>query len=329
MPSVFFSYSHADEALRDQVEKHLAMLKREGVIETWHDRRILPGTDLNAAIDQRINQDDIVLLLVSPDFINSDYCYDIEMKRAMERHRAGEAVVIPVILKPCDWHPAPFGALLATPRDGKPITTWTHPDEALLEVAQAVRAAARAVQAKKTPRLETAPLLAPSFAPGHQSNESTVLEPGGVQAPRSRNLRLSKTFTQRDKDQFLHDAFEFIAVFFEGSLAGLGEHNPGYEGVFRRIDAQRFTATIYHHGNDTARATIFMDGGMGPGIYYSAQQTRGSNGYNEWLTVEADEQTMHLRSVLLAAMGGSREQKLSQQEAAELLWGAVIAPLQR
>lgn len=74
MPSVFFSYSHADEALRDQLEKQLSMLKHQGVIETWHDRRIGAGENIDEAIDERINGDEIILLLVSPDFIASHYC---------------------------------------------------------------------------------------------------------------------------------------------------------------------------------------------------------------------------------------------------------------
>ena len=88
LPNVFFSYCHADEALRDQLEKQLSMLKRQRVIETWHDRRIGAGQEIDAAIDDHINSDEIILLLVSPDFIASDYCYNIEMARAMERHES-------------------------------------------------------------------------------------------------------------------------------------------------------------------------------------------------------------------------------------------------
>ena len=121
MAHVFFSYSHADEELRNELEKHLAGLLRQRVITTWHDRRIGPGDELHDQIDEQLNAADIVLLLVSADFLASDYCYDVEMARAMERHEGGEARVIPVILRSCDWHGAPFGTLMAVPPDGKPV----------------------------------------------------------------------------------------------------------------------------------------------------------------------------------------------------------------
>lgn len=140
--NVFLSYSHADESLRKQVETQLSMLKRQGVIETWHDRRIGAGTEFAAAIDEHVQSDHIILLLVSADFLASDYCVDIEMKRAMERHEAGQAIVIPVILRACEWHEAPFRKLTATPPNGKPIMQYADRDEALLEVARAVREAA-------------------------------------------------------------------------------------------------------------------------------------------------------------------------------------------
>src|ERR1700747_1511118 len=90
VPNVFFSYSHADETLRDQIEKQLALLKRQGVIEVWHDRRIGAGQDFAKEIDRHVETDDIILLLVSSDFLASDYCYEKEMTRAMQRHEAGE-----------------------------------------------------------------------------------------------------------------------------------------------------------------------------------------------------------------------------------------------
>ncbi len=144
MITLFFSYSHRDETLRDELEIQLAALKRQGVIETWHDRRIGAGKEFAGAISDSLERADIILLLVSPYFISSDYCYDVEMKRAMERHGAGEARVIPVILHPCDWHATPFGKLLAVPRDGKPVSMYANQHEAFLEVARAVRRGGRA-----------------------------------------------------------------------------------------------------------------------------------------------------------------------------------------
>ncbi|MGB3873409.1 MAG: toll/interleukin-1 receptor domain-containing protein [Stenotrophomonas sp.] len=318
LPTVFFSYSHADEDLRDQLEKQLAMLKRQGVIETWHDRRIGAGQELGQVIDDHINTDDIILLLVSPDFIASDYCYDIEMKRAMERHDAGEAIVIPVILRACDWHHAPFGKLLGTPKDGKPVTQWSDRDEAFLQVARAVRDAAGRLSGTK------APAASPSKAT-ITHREVTPLRPG----PRSSNLRLSKTFTQRDKDQFKADTFEYIARYFENSLTELAARNEGCEGVFRRVDANRFFATIYRYGTRMAQATVYTGGAFGNGINYVQGETSESNTLNESLTVHADDQILFLTSMGMSSFGREQEQKLTQEGAAELLWGLVIDPLQQ
>jgi hypothetical protein len=140
-PTVFFSYSHPDETLRDQLEVHLAGLKRQGLIAAWHDRKITAGSEFGNAISENLEEAAVILLLVSPDFINSDYCYEREMKRAMKRHEKKEARIIPVILRPCDWHDLPFGKLLGVPKDGKPITTWPNRDEAFLDVVRAIKAA--------------------------------------------------------------------------------------------------------------------------------------------------------------------------------------------
>ncbi|MBW4481866.1 MAG: toll/interleukin-1 receptor domain-containing protein [Tildeniella torsiva UHER 1998/13D] len=142
---VFFSYSHRDEDLRDELEKHLSNLKHQGVIEAWHDRRIDAGSEWAKSIDARLNAAHVILLLVSADFLASQYCYDhedrydLELKQALERHQMGEALVIPVILRPVDWQDAPFGKLQPLPKDGKAVTIWENRDEAFLNVAQGIR----------------------------------------------------------------------------------------------------------------------------------------------------------------------------------------------
>jgi TIR domain len=136
---VFYSYAHEDETLRDELEKHLKLLQREGLISNWHDRRIEPGGDWQSEIDSHCQSADIILLLVSADFISSDYCYGVEMKEALRRHERHEAIVIPIILRPVDWHSAPFARFQALPRDGKAITTWLNRDEAFADVSRGIR----------------------------------------------------------------------------------------------------------------------------------------------------------------------------------------------
>ena len=146
---VFYSYSHKDEELRDQLEEHLAQLKRDGVIKGWHDRRISGGREWAGQIDEHLNSADIILLLVSSSFIASDYCYDVEVKRAMERHEAKEARVIPIILRACDWNSAPFASVQGFPKDAKPVKLWTDQDVAFLDIAKGIRRVAEEITLEK------------------------------------------------------------------------------------------------------------------------------------------------------------------------------------
>lgn len=139
MLKIFFSYSHKDEDIRDEIETHLSLLRRQGIIDTWHDRKIIPGTEFDKEIHKEISNADVILLLISPYFMASDYCYDKEVSIAMLRHEASEAYVIPVIAKPCDWHYASFGKLTALPTDGKPITSYNDIHEPLTEITKKLR----------------------------------------------------------------------------------------------------------------------------------------------------------------------------------------------
>lgn len=138
---LFFSYAHKDEKFKDDLVDHLSVLRRKGVISAWHDRNIDAGDEWAKAISENLEKADIILLLVSTSFLASDYCWSIEMERAMARYESGEARVVPVILKPCDWSDTPFKKLLALPKDGKPITTWSSTDEAYVDVVMGIRKA--------------------------------------------------------------------------------------------------------------------------------------------------------------------------------------------
>ncbi|QVL48677.1 MAG: toll/interleukin-1 receptor domain-containing protein [Thiocapsa sp.] len=198
MASVFLSYAHEDEGLRDQLEKHLSPLKREGVIETWHDRRIGPGDAFADEIDAALETSDIVLLLVSADFLASDYCHDIEMRRALERHQQGLTRVIPVILRPCDWQSAALGYLNAVPKDGNPMTQHQSLDEGFVDVALAIRRAAQRPTSPVGVGTTSKPV----------SPATSELRPS-----RSSNLRIPRTFTDRDRDHFFDEGVQYIADF--------------------------------------------------------------------------------------------------------------------
>jgi hypothetical protein len=153
---IFFSYCHRDEDLMKELVKHLSILKRPGVVQGWHDRQITPGQEWASEIDEHLNSAQVILLLISSDFLASEYCWGIETQRAMERHAAREACVIPVILRSVDWQGAPFGKLQSLPKDAKPITSWTNRDEAFLDVAQGIRKAIERLQPPQATPPQTA-----------------------------------------------------------------------------------------------------------------------------------------------------------------------------
>jgi TIR domain len=136
---VFFSYSREDKPLRDKLEIHLSSLRQQGVISSWHDRQIVAGSEWEEEIDHHMRTADIILLLVSPDFVNSKYCYDIELPYAMRRHEAGEAYVVPILMRPvARWKNLPFAKLQVYPSGGVPITQWADPDNGFVDVAEGI-----------------------------------------------------------------------------------------------------------------------------------------------------------------------------------------------
>jgi hypothetical protein len=147
---VFLSYSHQDEHLRRQLCAHLSLLERQGVIETWHDRRILPGEAWAGKIDRSLRDADVVLCLVSPDFLASDYCFQVEMRSALAAHTRGQKTVVPIIARPVDWESSPLGELQALPRDAKPVTKWPNRDDAWYDVSRWIRVLAERLAARDT-----------------------------------------------------------------------------------------------------------------------------------------------------------------------------------
>ena len=153
---LFYSYSHADEKLRNSLETHLSGLQRNNLITEWHDRKILPGQAFEGEIDKNITDSDIILLLISPDFIQSNYCYEIELKTAMEMHETDRAIVIPIILRPTVWYDLSFTKLLMLPTDAKSVTEWDNQDLAWVNVVEGIRKDILKIQGIKKTKAQSA-----------------------------------------------------------------------------------------------------------------------------------------------------------------------------
>lgn len=317
MARLFFSYSHRDELVRDELETHLVMLKRQGVIETWHDRRIVAGDEFGGQISEHLESADIILLLVSPYFLASSYCYDVEMARAMERNEAGSARVIPVIIDPCDWHSAPFGSLLAMPQDGKPVSKFPNVHDAFLQVTNAVRRAVAFDTTDDSPEAST--LVVPTKGARLVSEN-----------PRSSNLRIRKQFSERDRDRFRDETFQYMGRFFEESLRELEFRNETIETDFNRIDGNTFTATIYENGESKSECSISLTASFGSkSIVYSSDKSSRGNSFNHMLSIVDDGTLLGLSASVSFGFGGRNEAQLSQQGAAEEFWAVLVSPLQR
>ena len=135
---LFYSYCHSDEEFREYMERHLSVLKRSGEISEWCDRKILPGQNFVEEIDRQMDAADIIVLLISSDFLASPACVH-EMTTALKLRENTTTTVIPVIVRPCDWKHSIISSLLALPTDGLPITEWCNRDKAFLSIAEGIR----------------------------------------------------------------------------------------------------------------------------------------------------------------------------------------------
>lgn len=138
-PYIFYSYSNDDEKHLLSLQKHLALLRSEGKISEWHGGKIIPGDDWDESINQHLDLAQIFLLLVSPSFMASKYIWDKELKRALERQRSGDSMIVPVILESCDWKTSPFGRFQALPKHGRPVTRWRNHNDAWTDVTKGIR----------------------------------------------------------------------------------------------------------------------------------------------------------------------------------------------
>jgi hypothetical protein len=148
---MFISYSHKDKTLREELSIYLSNLRKQKLISDWHDGDIIPGTEWKQQILDHLATAKIILLLISPDFMASDFCYSIEMDQAIARHNNKDACVIPILLRLTDWEGAPFEKLQVLPTDARPVTKWPTHDDAFDDVVKGIRKSIHALQTATSP----------------------------------------------------------------------------------------------------------------------------------------------------------------------------------
>jgi hypothetical protein len=307
MATAFISYSHRDEPFRQELETHLAPLRRQGLLSVWHDRRITPGDHLDDAISENLESADLILMLISADFVASDYCYAREMTRALERHEAKAARAISIICRPCDFHGLPFARFMLLPTDAKAVSSWADRDAAWVDVVRGIRRALEAITATQKPQAHT------------------PLEADVRPAPAAEGPRLPRRTTDLQMDTFSTNAMRDVGRFFQKELDMLEMRDPAWKGEFRQIDANRFTCQIYLDEKEVASCTIFR-GGMGPRtIHYSQGVISTANSWNEALTVESDEGGPYLKPLGMAIhFRGQRPNRLEPFDAARFLFEMLM-----
>jgi hypothetical protein len=214
---VIICYAHKDERFLHKLKIQLKPLLREGLVNLWHDRDISAGKEWKHEIDEHLNTAQIILLLVSPDFIDSDYCYSIEMERAIERHEQGEPRAIPIILRPTDWYNTSLRKLQALPKNGKPITLWANRDQALLDAARGIRKAVGEMNKQildNTLPIPKPPNLVNQQYQSNQEERIQITYTKGVDEEALVKLR-DEMQRQREADNFLLEANKFASSIME------------------------------------------------------------------------------------------------------------------
>lgn len=275
---VFISYSHKDNQALDRLHVHLASLRRQKLISQWYDRDILAGDVLDDEISTELERAELFLLLVSPDFIASDYCVERELERAIERHDEGSARVVPIIIEPCDWASMPrLRRLKAVPDDGKPVSEWANENTAFLNVAQEIR---RVCEQDRPP----------PFRPQNNKSAEVITS--------SARYRVKRDFDDIDRSEYRDEVFRSTKEYFRQAIGELNTID-GLRGRFSDGGPSTFGCTIVNgmRARGTAHITVHRGGSdvsMGD-IYWSFEENSSRNSANGWVNVTADEYEQFLK----------------------------------
>jgi hypothetical protein len=305
---IFISYSHKDKSILEKLETHLTMLKRDGLISLWSDKEIKAGGHLNAEIANAQQNSMIFMPIVSPDFLDSNYCYEIEMETALQKEVDGDIRIMPIIAEPCDWLNSPLSNFKALPEDGRPISNWTNQNSAYLNVAQELR---KLIQTSSPSQLKD------SFS----------------ELPETRKVKIKKTFSSIDKANFRDKSFEKIEEYFAKSCNEISLID-GIQTSYENMHKNAFTATIVNREKIGAESSITIHNNKNDNfsfgditIVYSAHASAGTS--NERISIEHDDYKQFLTFDMFHFHNNHNkqedEQKLTADKVAETIWNNFVS----
>lgn len=302
----FISYSHKDSAYLDKLHAHLSTLRREGKISAWFDRAILAGDNLDPTIMKELESCELFLALVSPDFLNSNYCYETEMKRALTLHTDGKNRIIPIIVEPCDWHNTPLGALKAVPKDGRPVAEWQNQNNAFLDVVTELR------------RIVTS-------APTVNTTSHQMLTKTTASASPASRYKVKKDFDDIDYQDFRNSVYKQIRDYVEASIQEINQLDE-IKARFSDINSYSFTCSILNKSKENGLAHITVHArsrihGMGD-IYYSFQEAASENTAHGGFNIESDDYELFLKKGFMSF--SSTSERVTAHQAAQIIWDELL-----
>lgn len=299
----FVSYSHVDERFLDRLNKHLAVLRREGVLGQWFDQKILAGGKIDAEISRELENSNLFLALVSADFLASNYCYEREFSRAIELEEAGKLRIIPIVVEPCEWQRTPLQRYKALPKDGKAVSEWTSQDNAWLNVVSEIRKVIEQGDwRERTPKT---------------SVDTKV---------KGQKYRLKRHFDEVDRMNFRDTAFAELRDYFQKAAAEVAEIEE-IKSRFVRLGDDGFTCTIVNRALQigTAHITVYSSAGKYSfgDITYTFQERAERGTANGWFSVVWDDYDLFLEHNNM--MRGEADKRLTPRAAAETLWDEFLS----
>lgn len=310
----FISYSHADEHHVDRLRKHLAMLSRENLITQFYDRDILVGGLLDEEIARNLADSQLFIAVVSPDFLASDYCYDVELATALKMHQDNRIRVVSVVVEPCEWRKSPLGPFLVVPKDGKEVALWDNQNAAWLNAVSEIRRIAEEFGAK-TATEKKVDLPLPKITPSKDNTPKRYIT--------------KRTFDDVAKYKFRADSFSTIREHFRKSVDEI-HLVPGIQAHFRDIDSYGFTATVLNEafGRGLGHITVRMGGNAGAAmgdVFWSEKENAPSNTANGWASIWSDDYELFFEASPLSFLHSEQDlKKITALQLAEFLWETLI-----